>query len=314
MNYRIGIDVGGTNIKAGVIDEACRIVQKVSIKTPGTFEESVNAIADLARDLAGQLGICMEDFPCIGIGVPCSVIPETGKLVFANNLGWKDVSLKDELSKYVPIPIFVGNDANCAIIGETIAGAAKGCRNVLMITLGTGVGSGIILNGKLFSGCDGLGSEIGHTLLVYEGLPCSCGLRGCFERYAAAPALIRQTKAAMDRHPESSLHDWVLQHGEVNPHTAFDCAEAGDETALAVVDQYASYIAAGLGSITNILRTETILIGGGISNAGEFLLERIRNNLPRYVLAYDVVGGPSIRKAALGNDAGIIGAAYLDQM
>ena len=185
---------------------------------------------------------------------------------------------------------------------------------MVLVTLGTGVGSGILVDGKLFSGGDGLGAEIGHLQLVFDGLTCTCGIHGCFECYASATALIRQTKEAMAQHPESALCRWAAQNGEVNGRTAFECAADGDETALAVIDQYTSYLTAGLGSITNLFRPELILLGGGVSNAGTPLLERVRSKLGRYILAYDLTGGPAIEKAALGNDAGMIGAAYLDKM
>ena len=314
MEYRIGVDVGGMTIKAGVVDEAYRIVKRGVIKTPDTFESTVEAIAQMTSDLAGQLGFSAEELPGIGIGTPCSVVPETGRLILANNVGWKDESMKEELAKYLSIPIYVGNDANCAIIGEAVAGAAVGKKHVILVTLGTGVGSGIIVNGKLFSGGDGLGAEIGHLPLVFDGIPCSCGLKGCLECYASATALIQQTKDAIKQHPESAMCRWEQANGEVDGRTAFDCARQGDAVALEVVDRYTSYLTAGLGGMVNIFRPELILIGGGVSNAGEILLDGIRKKLSRYVLAYDIVGGPDIRKAELGNDAGIIGAAFLDRM
>ena len=222
--------------------------------------------------------------------------------------------MREELSRYFTVPLSFANDANCAIIGETIAGAAKGHQHVILLTLGTGVGSGIIIGGKLFSGGDGLGAEMGHLPLVFEGIPCSCGLRGCLECYASASALVRQTRDAMKDHPESSMHAWVQEHGEVNGETSFACAARGDAAARQVVDQYTAYLACALGGITNIFRPELILLGGGVSHAGEALLEPVRKKIPKYTLAYDIVGGPDVRAAALGNDAGIIGAAYLDQM
>ncbi|MBQ6368923.1 MAG: ROK family protein [Parasporobacterium sp.] len=314
MNYRIGVDIGGTTIKTGVIDENYRIVKHCTIKTPDSFEASARAIADMASDLAGQVGCKVEEISAIGIGVPSSVVPETGRLIFANNTGWKDASFKEALAAYLTTPVYVANDANCAIIGEAIAGAAVGRRHVVLVTLGTGVGSGILVDGKLFSGGDGLGAEIGHLQLVFGGITCTCGIQGCFECYASATALIRQTKEAMQKHPDSALCRWAVKNGEINGRTAFECAAEGDETALAVIDQYTSYLAAGLGSITNLFRPELILLGGGVSNAGAPLLERVRSKLSRYILAYDLTGGPVVEKAALGNDAGMIGAAYLDKM
>lgn len=314
MRYRIGVDVGGSSIKIGVVDENSVIVIKRSAKTPELFEDAMRTIADLIADVAAEAGISADDLIAIGVGVPCSVIQETGKLVLANNTNWKDVSIRDELSRYIKTPLYFGNDANCAVIGETMAGAAKGKKNVVMLTLGTGVGGGIIINGKLFAGGDGLGAEAGHTPLVHDGIRCTCGIKGCFECYASASALIRQTKEAMDNDPESALSDWVKKHGEITGKAVFDCAKAGDMTAMDVVDTYAGYIANGLGGFVNIFRPELLILGGGISGAGEFLLDKIRQKLPEYTLAGDIIGVPPVKKALLGNDAGIIGAAYLDQM
>lgn len=314
MKYRMGIDIGGMSVKAGIVDEQFQIVKRGVIKTPDTFEKSMKAIADMIYSMAAQMNLRVEDFVCIGFGTPCSVIPDTGRLVFANNTNWKDVSIKDEMAKYLSVPLYFCNDANCAVIGETIAGAAKGKKNVVMATLGTGVGGGIIVDGRLFAGGDGLGAEIGHMQLVYNGILCTCGVKGCFESYASATALIRQTREAMQMHPESLMHAWEKEHGEVSGQTAFDCAHAGDPTAVAVVDQYADYVAAGLGGLVNIFRPELIIIGGGISKAGDFLLDRIRARVGKSTLAYDVIGACPIQQAILGNDAGIIGAACLDQM
>ncbi|MBQ9031368.1 MAG: ROK family protein [Parasporobacterium sp.] len=314
MRYRFGVDIGGTSVKAGVVDENYRILSRGSVRTPDTFEKSMKAVADLLFDLAGQMGLSESDFSCAGFGVPCSVIPGTGRLVFANNTNWKNVSIKNELSKYLSIPLYFGNDANCAVIGETLAGAARGKKHVVMITLGTGVGGGIIIDGKMFAGGDGLGAEIGHMPIVYNGIRCTCGLSGCFECYASATALIRQTKEAMAAHPESALNAWAKEHGEVNGQTAFDCAKEKDPAAMEVIDQYTSYIATGLGGLVNIFRPELFIIGGGVSNAGDALLDPVRAKLSSYTLAYDVVGSAPVQKAILGNDAGMIGAAYLDQM
>ena len=314
MKYRIGIDIGGTSMKAGIVDENFQIVRRSVIRTQDTFENSMKAVADMIFPIAEEMSMSIADFVSIGVGVPCSVIPHTGRLVFANNTNWKDVSIKDELAKYFPVPLYFGNDANCAVVGETLAGAAKGKKHVVMITLGTGVGGGIIIDGKLFTGGDGLGAELGHMPLVFDGIPCTCGLKGCFECYASATALIRQTREAMEKHPESRMHLWVKKHGEINGQTSFDCAKEGDMAAMQVVNQYAAYIAAGLGGLTNIFRPELFIIGGGVSHAGDFLLDKIRSHMASGILAFDVVGGAPVEKAILGNDAGIIGAAYLDQM
>lgn len=315
MKYRIGVDIGGMSIKVGVVDENFNIIARHSVVTPDTFEKSMKATADAVMKVIGELGLNINDFPCVGIGTPGSVVPDTGRLVFSNNTNWKDVPMADELKKHIPIPVFIANDANCAIIGETVAGAAKGRKNVLMLTLGTGVGGGIIINGKVFSGGDGVGAEPGHMTIVHDGYPCTCGINGCLEAYASATALIRQTKEAIEAHPESAMVSYVAKdNGEVTGRTAFDCAKEGDPAALEVVDNYVGYIANGIGSLVNIFRPEIVLIGGGVSNAGDFLLNKIREKMPAYTFAFDIVGYPAIERATLGNDAGIIGASYLDEM
>ena len=314
MKYRVGVDIGGTTIKVGVVDEDFQIVKRCAVDTPDTFEKSMKATADAVLKTLDEMGLDINDFPCVGIGTPGSISADTGRLVFSNNTNWKDVPMAEELGKYIPVPVLIGNDANCAIIGETVAGAAKGRKNVIMLTLGTGVGGGIIIGGKLFAGGDGVGAELGHMPIQHDGYMCTCGIPGCLEAYASATALIRQTKEAIAAHPESAMNDWVKENGEVNGRCAFDCAKAGDKVANDVVDNYVSYIANGIGGLVNIFRPEVVLIGGGISNSGDFLMDRIKAQLPKYTFAYDIVGFPQIERAMLGNDAGIIGAAYLDQM
>ena len=314
MQYRIGIDLGGTAIKAGVVDENHRIVCQHTRPTGKWFSAIVADIAAAAETVAGQAGIRVEDCPCVGVGTPGCIHVNTGRLAFSGNLSLRDVPLREELAKRLPVPVYIGNDANCAIAGETVAGAAKGCRNVVMLTLGTGVGGGVILDGKLLIGGDGMGAELGHTPLVAGGYPCTCGINGCLEAYASVTALIRQAQAAMAAHPESALHAAAAKEGAVTGKLVTDCARAGDETALAVLDRYTDYVAGGIGGFINIFRPEVVLIGGGLSGAGDFLLDPIREKTPRYVFAGDIIGVPPIRKAALGNAAGTIGAAYLDQM
>jgi len=314
MKYRLGVDLGGTGIKAGVVDENFNIVQKHSLATGASrsFVEVVSDIARAARETAELAGLSVADFPVVGVGSPSCINPNTGRLVFSNNTSWKNVPLREELEKHLPVPVLIGNDANCAVVGESVAGAAQGYSDVLMFTLGTGVGGGVILNGKLYCGADGMGTELGHTRFVYGGEPCTCGIEGCFEAYASVTALIRDAKRAMAGHPESALHEASRLEG-VTGRAVFDCAKAGDATALALVERYADYVAAGAGSLVNVFRPQVVLIGGGVSSAGSFLLDRVRAGIAKYVFASDVIGVPPVLPAQLGNDAGIIGAAYLDQ-
>ena len=314
MQYRIGIDLGGTAIKAGVVDEDFQVVFRHTRPTGDGFERVVADMAAAAEEVAAMAGLRVSDFPCVGVGTPSCINPYTGRLVFSNNTNWRDVPLRQELEKHLPVPVYIGNDANCAIVGEALAGAAKGCKNVVMFTLGTGVGGGVILDGKLYCGGDGMGTELGHTPLIAGGEPCTCGINGCLEAYASVTALIRQTDAALKAHPESAMHAHVKRWGEISGRTAFDCAKSGDETALQVVDAYMEYVANGIGGLVNVFRPEIVLVGGGLSEAGEFLIRPLNEKVEKYVFAGDIIGVPPIVKAALGNAAGTIGAAYLDRM
>lgn len=315
MKYYIGIDLGGTNIAAGVVDKYGHILKKHKIKTniQQSFEGLVSDIAHTAWQVVELAGLTMDQISSVGLGTPSLINPETNLLVNANNLGWRNVPLPEELKKHFSLPLFIRNDADCAALGEVMAGAAKNYDHALMVTLGTGLGGGIIINKQIFNGCDHMGAELGHTKLVFQGVQCTCGKYGCVESYASATALIRQTKEAMEAHPESVMHQ--LCGGDlslVDARTPFEAARRGDETGLQVVDRYISYLAAGLSSFIVIFRPQVILIGGGISNEGEFLLEPLNKKLYQYTYAAEEIGVPPAIKAQLGNDAGIIGAALLE--
>ena len=263
MKVRLGIDLGGTSIKIGVVDEKYRIVYKQSIPTDAdskSFSEIVKNMALAAQAAAEAAGYDIKDFPCVGIGSPSYINPHTGLLVFFNNTNWRNVPLRQELQKYIPVPVFIGNDANCAVVGEALAGSAKGYDNVLMLTLGTGIGSGLIINGKLYCGADGMGAELGHTTFVYGGEACTCGRKGCYESYASVSALIRQTKDAMRSAPDSLMHGVSEEQGnKVTGRTAFDAAKMGDEAALRVVDRYIDYVASGISGFVNIYILHSII-------------------------------------------------------
>lgn len=316
MEYRLGVDLGGTAIKAGVIDGEKRIVSRVSVPT-GASRPYTDVAADMAgaaKQAAAQAGLAMDAFAAVGFGMPGFVDFKRGVHVFAGNLGWRNVPIVSELQQYFTIPVRVGNDANCAVVGETVAGAAQGLANVLMLTLGTGVGGGLILDGRLFAGGDGMGAELGHVPLCFGGAPCSCGSTGCLEAYASVTALIRETEAAMARSPESAMHAYARAHGGVDGRTAFECAKQGDAAARTVVDGYIEHLAAGIGGFVNVFRPDVVLIGGGLSNQGDALLVPLAERVRRYTYAADIIGQPPICRAALGNDAGIYGAAYLGEL
>ncbi len=307
--YRIGIDLGGTNIAVGVVDDHHRIVAEASLPA-GAHRPAEQVVADMCRavELAlDKAGLTPADCASIGVGTPGTCDPERGVVVRAYNLNWFDVPVCAMLTAHFGLPARLSNDANCAALAETVAGAAVGCRNMMLITLGTGVGGGIIVDGRIVSGLGGAGGEPGHSLLVLDGEPCTCGRRGCWEVYASATALIRQGREAAAAHPTSLLN----RYPELTGRDVFDAADAGDETAQAVLERYYVYVAAGITDLVNILSPEMVLIGGGISRQGERLLRPIR----RYVAA-NCFGGakrlqPVIQAAQLGNEAGIIGAAAL---
>nr|WP_319487301.1 type I phosphomannose isomerase catalytic subunit [uncultured Caproiciproducens sp.] len=312
--YRIGIDLGGTNIAVGVVDENYRIVAKYSVPTASErpYQEIVEDMAQAVHKVLRDAGISIEQCCSIGIGSPGICDSETGTVLYTNNLNWKDVPLAATLQKWIDLPCYLSNDANCAALGEVAAGAAKGCKNAVLITLGTGVGGGVVLDGKIFSGCHSAGAELGHTVLVKDGELCTCGRHGCLEAYASASALIRQTKRAAQEHPESAI--WALCGGNlehVSGRTSFEAERLGDETARQVVNAYISYLSEGVLNFVNIFRPECIILGGGICNEGARLLDPINTYVRQYCFGGEIVTAPKVIKAALGNDAGIIGAALL---
>jgi len=315
---RVGIDVGGTFIKAGVVDEEYTILHKISVPTGGDadFEALVKNIARAGELAVQEAGAQWKDVSSVGIGIPGLLNPRTGVVVLAPNLGggWRDIPFLEAVQKLLPVPVYVGNDANCAVVGETLAGAAKGNENVVMLTLGTGVGGGVITDGKLFVGGRGLGAELGHMVLQMEGAPCGCGLNGCTEAYCSVTSLVKQTRRAMELDQESAMHAYAKEAGLVDGRTAFECSKMGDKAALFVVENYCRYLANAIGSLVTVFRPDVVLIGGGLSNQREYLMDKLNALLPRFVFASEVIGVPPIHRATLGNDAGTIGAAFLDIM
>lgn len=314
--YRIGVDLGGTNIVAGVMDEFYKIISKGKRKTncPRPAGEILADIAVCVQEAVEKAGITMDEISSIGIGTPGSVNKRMGIIEYANNLGFDKVPARDILSKYFDKPIYLENDANCAALGEAVAGAGGNVENFVMVTLGTGVGSGIIVNGKIVNGCNDAAGEMGHSVIVVDGEPCTCGRKGCWEAYASATALVRQTKNAMRENKDSLM--WQIVEGDiekVNGRTAFDGMRQGDTAAKLVVDKYIKYLSAGIVNVVNIFQPDVLCVGGGVGCEGEPLLAPVRE----YVLneRYSIHCGKQtqICSAVLGNDAGVIGAALLDE-
>ena len=301
----IGIDVGGTNLKAGLVDETGRIV-KVE-RTPLNFQGPEHFAQTLA-ELSGK--VMEEKVRWVGVGLPGAV--DGGDVLFTTNIPMENVPLERLFRRHLGLPLLLGNDADCAAVGEFFGGAGRGTRDFAVVTLGTGVGAGVIVDGKLRGGL--ASSEAGHMVICRDGEPCNCGRRGCWERYASATGLIQQTKRAMEAHPESALRRFAAEGG-VEGRTAFQAAEAGDETALAVCREYVDYLASGLASLINVLRPEAVAIGGGVAAAPErLLLEPLREAVAKESFSRHGGRVTKILPAELGNDAGIIGAAMLGRV
>lgn len=314
--YRIGVDLGGTNIAVGVVTEDMKIIGRGKVKTkcPRPAAEIFDDIAVAVNMAVNDAGISMDEVSSVGVGTPGSVNKNNGYIEFANNLGFDQVPAKEMLEERIGKPVYLDNDANCAALGEAIAGAGKGVGNFVAVTLGTGVGSGIIVNGKIVAGVNYAGGEMGHTVIMVNGKQCNCGRKGCWEQYASATALISQTKEAMLANKDSKM--WQLTNGNVDNasgRTAFDAMRLGDEAAKKVVDNYIYYVSVGVINIINTFQPEFVCIGGGISHEGDTLLEPIRKHVKNEVYSIHSTKQCNVVAAELGNDAGIFGAALLDE-
>lgn len=313
MKYTIGVDLGGTNIAAGVVDEQYHLLAKGSVKTESErgFEAVATSMAKLCLKLVADAGLSVEDIDSIGIGSPGTSNKENGDIIFSNNLHWNNVPLARTIRKATGVEsVVVGNDADCAALGEFVAGAGEEFSSLAMITIGTGVGSGIILDNKVFAPANSVAPELGHTTLIYGGEPCTCGRRGCLESYASFTALIRDANRAADAHPESQLAKIREAGDRLNGKNIFDVAKAGDETAKELVAHFIDYIAQGAANIANAFGVRAIVIGGGISKEGKYVADQIHEIVKNTMYCGDMFA-PEIRMATLGNDAGIIGAAAL---
>lgn len=296
---RIGIDIGGTDTKIGLVDVHNKLLDSVCIPTKAErpADEVIHTVAETALSILDKNGIAMEQCVGVGIGVPGTVDRKKGIVRYSNNIRWEDVPLVKEMSTYLPIPVEIANDADCAALGETIAGAGKECSDVVMITLGTGVGGGVVLDGEIYEGRGIGGSELGHMVIVENGEPCTCGRRGCLEAYASATALKREAKRASKK--------------ELIPSEIFALAKQGDPAMKEVVEIYIRRLGLGIVNIVNIFRPQLVLLGGGISGQGESLLVPLRRILREECFGGERGDVPEIEEAVLGNNAGIIGAAGL---
>ena len=311
--YIFGVDIGGTGIKSGIVDGTGKIVIKSSIPTQKECDYTVivKNLADQLNALCADSGIALSEISAIGIGCPGAINSKKGVVDYSNNLRWTDVPLVDELHKYFDLPIKVSNDANVAALGEHVFGAGKRYNDTVMITLGTGVGGGIIIDNKVYSGFNYAGAELGHIVIEHNGQQCSCGRKGCWEAYSSATALIRMTNEKLEECAARSRKTLMAESKRVSGRTAFDCMRAGDEAAREVVDKYLAYLITGLVNIVNIFQPEVISIGGGVSGEGQSLVDALLDGVRREEYGHGVVPGTQIRIAQLGNDAGLVGAAVL---
>ncbi|MBQ7185007.1 MAG: ROK family protein [Clostridia bacterium] len=311
-----GVDLGGTNIAVGIVNEHGDILARTS--TPTRPERDYKEIAqDMLLCIYKTLKECgrdANDLESVGVGIPGIANPKDGTIIYCTNLGWRDVPLNKELQKYLPKPVFIDNDATVAGYAESISGISKGCDSSVFITLGTGVGAGIVIHGRPWSGFHGVGSELGHITVAMDGVPCTCGNNGCLERYCSATAIIRMARQEVLSYPESQMLSLVNGDPEqISARTVFDAAKNGDKAAVRIYQRYVNYLAIGINNVISFLDPEMIVIGGGVSAAGSFLLDGIRECLPRYLM-YKTVANPRIELATLGNEAGIIGAALLGKV
>ncbi len=314
MKYYAGIDLGGTNIKSGIVRETGEIISKASVPTGADREPSL-IVKDMAKSLemaAEKAGISLDDVESIGIGCPGICDNENGILIFTENIPFFNIDLRTDINRYLnkSIPIYLENDANCAAWGEYIMNHSDK-KSLVLVTLGTGVGGGLVLNGKLYSGFNGSAFEVGHTRIVDNGLKCACGRTGCLEQYASVTALIRQTAEMAKSRPDTVLAKKIKEEGTVTGKTAFELARESNPEGIEIVTKWINYVAEGIINVINIIQPEVILIGGAISREGDFLLDPIRKKMKNEVYTAKGVEKTVLYTAALGNDAGLIGAAFL---
>jgi glucokinase len=314
--YYLGIDLGGTNIAAGIVDENNKIIAKAKRRTkvPCAPEDLCEQLASTAFEALENANITINEIPWVGVGTPGTVNRATGVVEFANNLYLNNYPLKELLEARMNQKVIVENDANAAAYGEYQAGALMGVKNGMAITLGTGIGSGIIIDSKIYAGSNFAAGEMGHTVIVYNGRHCTCGRNGCWEAYASATGLIAMTVETMQKTDNHNCPIWTLAEGNcdnVNGRTAFDAMRAGDPIGKAVVDEYISYLGCGLANCINAFQPDILCIGGGICNEGETLLKPLREYIAHESYTINTSKKTVLCTALLGNDAGIIGAALI---
>ena len=319
MSYYIGVDVGGTNIACGVVDDNCNIIARSKIRTnenstngaKPTYEEVFDVIKRAIIAACDEAGISVSDVHSIGIGCPGTCNNDSGVVEYSNNLDFVNVPLRADTEKEFGVPVYLENDANAAAFGEFLAGSAKGANSAVVITLGTGVGSGIVIDGKIYRGSNYAGGEIGHTVIVMDGLPCTCGRRGCFEAYSSATGLVHMTTQASELNPDSLMTKLIREEGKVSARTAYKAMKAGDPVGKAVTEQYVKYLSCGIANVINTFQPDILCIGGGVCNEGDNLLIPLKAAVAEQIYSKHSAKNTELVICSLGNDAGIIGAAML---
>jgi glucokinase len=312
--YNIGIDLGGTNIAAAIVSENGVIIRKDSIPTMGErdYTEIIKDMALLALKIVEDEGLTLNDINSVGVGSPGTIDIEKGIIVNANNLNFKNTPIRDEMKKYMDKLFYLGNDANVAAFGEYKCGIGSDYKNLVAITLGTGVGSGIIVDGKVLVGSFNGGAEFGHITINFDGIQCKCGKKGCWEQYSSATALIRDAKEAASKNPESKLNELVKGDlSKMNAKIPFDADMIGDQVAHKVIDHYIRCLAVGIANVIKIFQPEIIVLGGGVSAQGDNLINPLKKKVINELNVDEKGLKTQIQVAKLGNDAGIIGAAML---
>ena len=312
MAYYIGIDIGGTNIACGIVDDDLKIVARAKVKTnaPRPYSEILEDIKQSVRLACAELGIKPSDAHSIGIGCPGTCNAD-GIVEYSNNLGFVNVPIRADIEAEFGVKTYLGNDADAAAFGEFVAGAAKGANNAIVITLGTGVGSGIIINGKIYSGSNCAGGEIGHTVIVADGRPCTCGRKGCFEAYSSATGLGKMTAEAAEAQPNSLLAKQIEEDGKCGARTAYLAMKKGCPVGRLVTEMYVKYLACGIANTINIFQPDILCVGGGVCNEGDTLMIPLKKAVSEQIYSKNSKKNTEIAVCSLGNDAGIIGAAML---
>lgn len=311
----IGIDVGGTTIKGAAVTSEGKMFKTFTVPV-SKYEKGVEVMERLAQAVNDYIATYKDEIGTvegIGMGIPGVIDSKKGVVCASANLPlWTDLKVKEIIEKLTGLPVKVSNDANAAALGEVRFGAGDNCETAIMLTLGTGVGCGVVLNGQLFEGNEGKGAELGHSTLILGGRKCGCGRKGCFEAYASASGLIYDTEQMIEKHPESKMKKIAIQFGKVNGRVAFKAArEYEDPWAIKVVDQYISYLGEGLLNICNIFRPNLIILSGGVANEGDYLIERVQEYIKERDYGYKNSPEVKVVQGKLGYDSGKIGAAAL---